>query len=50
MNGGHGFFERNKGQNIVPSLGLLWSNCINERMALKKKGSYGGSHEPKRFL
>jgi hypothetical protein len=35
-----GFFEnKSRGQNIVPSLGMLWSNCINERIALKKKGT-----------
>jgi len=34
-----GFFEnRSRGQSIVPSLGLNWSNCINERLALKKRG------------
>ena len=33
-----GFFEnRSRGQSIVPSLGLNRSNCINERIALKKK-------------
>lgn len=33
-----GFFEnRSRGQHIVPSLGLNWANCINERIALKKK-------------
>jgi len=25
----------------VPSLGLLWSNCINERIGLKKKMGHG---------
>jgi RecA/RadA recombinase len=35
-----GFFEnRSRGQSIVPSLGMLWSNCINERIALKRKGT-----------
>ena len=34
-----GFFEnKNRGQSIVPSLGLNWSNCINDRIALKKRG------------
>jgi hypothetical protein len=34
-----GFFDnKSRGQTIVPSLGLSWSNCINERIALKKKG------------
>lgn len=33
-----GFFEnKSRGQSIVPSLGLNWSNCINERVALKKR-------------
>ena len=33
-----GFFEnRSRGQSIVPSLGLNWSNSINERIALKKR-------------
>ena len=34
-----GFFEnRSRGQSIVPSLGMNWTNCINDRIALKKKG------------
>jgi len=34
-----GFFEnKSRGQSIVPSLGLIWSNCINERIGLKRKG------------
>lgn len=34
----NGFFgSTNRGQTIVPALGLLWSNCINERIGLKKK-------------
>jgi len=39
--GEHGFFEKkdSRGQPMVPSLGLLWSNCINERMGLRKKAS-----------
>lgn len=39
--GEHGFFEKkdSRGQPMVPSLGLLWSNCINERIGLKKKGN-----------
>ena len=35
-----GFFEnKSRGQSIVPSLGLNWSNCINERIALKKRNA-----------
>ena len=35
-----GFFEaKSKGSNVQASLGLLWSNCINERISLKKKGN-----------
>lgn len=35
-----GFFEnRSRGQSSIPSLGLQWSNCINERIGLKKKGA-----------
>jgi hypothetical protein len=35
----HGFFDnQSRGNPIVPSLGLMWSNCINERIALRKKG------------
>ena len=26
---------------MQPALGLLWSNCINERIWLKKKGQHG---------
>lgn len=45
----NGFFgERNRGQNIVPSLGLLWSNCINERICLRKKMGHG--NEVKRTM
>ena len=28
---------------MQPSLGLLWSNCVNERICLKKKSAHGGS-------
>lgn len=43
---GKGFFENRtltRGQSIVPSLGLMWSNCINDRIALKKKTSNTGT-------
>ena len=36
-----GFFQE-KRNNVQASLGLLWSNCINERICLKKK-SHGSS-------
>ena len=36
-----GFFQE-KRNTVQPSLGLLWSNCINERIALKKKSAHGG--------
>ena len=28
---------------MQPALGLLWSNCVNERICLKKKSSGGGN-------
>uniref|UniRef100_A0A7S3FW46 Rad51-like C-terminal domain-containing protein n=1 Tax=Strombidium rassoulzadegani TaxID=1082188 RepID=A0A7S3FW46_9SPIT len=37
-----GFFQE-KRNNVQPALGLLWSNCVNERICLKKK-SMGGNH------
>jgi hypothetical protein len=42
-NGGdptRGFFQE-KRNNVQASLGLLWSNCINERICLKKKQGHG---------
>lgn len=33
-----GFFDGKKG-GITPSLGLQWTNCINERINLKRKGT-----------
>lgn len=45
-----GFFEnKSRGQSIVPSLGLNWSNCINERIALKKRNATSHS-EVKRTI
>ena len=35
-----GFFQE-KRTNVQPALGLLWSNCVNERIWLKKKGHHG---------
>lgn len=31
-----GFFQEKRGA-VQPALGLLWSNCINERVCLRKK-------------
>lgn len=31
-----GFFQE-KRNNVQPALGLLWSNCVNERICLKKR-------------
>ena len=46
-----GFFEARMGRSqTVPSLGLMWSNCINDRICLKKKTSTGGTSEPKRTM
>ena len=40
QDGNKGFFaDSRRSQSGVPSLGLQWSNCINERIALKKKGA-----------
>lgn len=36
-----GFFQE-KRNNVQPSLGLLWSNCVNERICLKKRSGAGG--------
>jgi len=36
-----GFFQE-KRNNVQPSLGLLWSNCVNERICLKKRNAGGG--------
>eukprot|EP00347_Sterkiella_histriomuscorum_P018865 403343876 len=39
-NSSKGFFDgKSRGQSITPSLGLQWTNCINERIHLKKKGT-----------
>lgn len=38
-----GFFQE-KRNNVQPSLGLLWSNCVNERICLKKKAAHGGDN------
>ena len=47
----HGFFDnQNRAQSIVPSLGLMWSNCINERIALKKKGHSAAGSEVRRIM
>ena len=35
------FGETKRGQTTVPSLGMIWSNCINERIALRKKLGQG---------
>ena len=35
-----GFFQE-KRTNVQPALGLLWSNCVNERIWFKKKGHHG---------
>lgn len=49
--GGKGFFEnKSRGQNIAPSLGLMWSNCVNERICLRKKNGYGGNQEVRRAI
>jgi hypothetical protein len=37
----NGFIGDRRAGNVVPSLGLMWSNCINERIALKKKMGHG---------
>lgn len=37
-----GFFQE-KRNAVQPSLGLLWSNCINERICLKKRSAHGGA-------
>ena len=37
-----GFFQE-KRNNMQPALGLLWSNCVNERICLKKKSTGGGN-------
>ncbi|CDW83316.1 UNKNOWN [Stylonychia lemnae] len=35
-----GFFDnKSKGQGISPSLGINWTNCINERINLRRKGT-----------
>lgn len=48
---GKGFFEhKSRGQNVAPSLGMLWSNCINERICLRKKGGYGANQDVKRSM
>ena len=36
-----GFFQE-KRNAVQPSLGLLWSNCVNERICLKKRSHGGG--------
>jgi len=34
-----GFFEqKSKHHGSVPALGLIWSNCVNDRVCLKKHG------------
>ena len=38
----NGFFG-NKSSNVVPSLGLMWSNCINERLGLRQKRGHGST-------
>lgn len=50
--GEHGFFEKkdSRGQPMVPSLGLLWSNCINERIGIKKRGNAAATTEVKRTM
>ena len=45
-NKGQGFFQ--KGQVVMPALGLMWSNCINERIGLRKKIASG--NEVKRVI
>jgi len=35
---------------VVPSLGLQWSNCINERIALKKKGHQAAGQDVRRIM
>lgn len=45
QNGGdptRGFFTEKRGA-MQPALGLLWSNCVNERICLRKKAMGGGS-------
>ena len=47
----HGFFDnQSRGNPIVPSLGLMWSNCINERIALRKKGQQTANQDVKRTM
>lgn len=37
---GKGFFEGAKAKGgVVPSLGLQWTNCVNERVCLRRKGT-----------
>lgn len=33
---------------MVPSLGINWTNCINDRICLKKRG--GGNHDITRTM
>ena len=44
-----GFFQEKK-NNVQASLGLLWSNCINERICLKKKAHGGYGNDVKRQI
>ena len=37
-----GFFTEKRG-GLQPALGLLWSNCVNERICLKRKALGGGA-------
>lgn len=37
-----GFFTERKG-GMQPALGLLWSNCVNERVGLKRRTLGGGA-------
>ena len=37
-----GFYTEKKGAN-QPALGLLWSNCVNERISLKRRTLGGGA-------
>lgn len=44
-----GFFTEKKGL-LQPALGLLWSNCVNERILLKRKAQSGAAENVRRHI